>query len=129
MFSVMTQRRPKYYNPEKLIEAINKLPNPLIDKKHNLEIYIEGYARSNQTRVEHIVDYSHELRARDIKLIEKGIKDYYFYKKDKTYKNTFNYYIKRRGLDKGFIKVSIRIDDYNPKKAWIKTIFITYVVK
>ena len=129
MFSVMTQRRPKYYNPEKLIEAINKLPNPLIDKKHNLEIYIEGYARSNQTRVEHIVDYSHDLKVRDIELIVEGIKNYFCYNKDPIYKDTFNYYLVRKGKDKGFIKVSIQIDPRNKKRAWIKTIFITYHIK
>ena len=58
-----------------------------------------------------------------------GITHYFEYKKDPTYKNTFNYYIKRKGNDKGFIKVSIRISDKDPKHAWIKTIFITYKLK
>ena len=123
------KRKPIVYNPQPLIDAVNKLPNPLIDKKHNLSIYIEGRARSNQTRVEHIAEYGHDLKVRDIKLIVEGIKHYFEYKKDPVYKNTFNYYIVRGGKDKGFVKVSIRIDDNNPKRAWVKTIFITYRIK
>ena len=123
------KRKPKIYNPDDLIAAVNSLPNPMIDSKHNLSIFIEGKARSNQTRVEHIVEYSHDLKVRDIQAIPRGIKEYFAYKKDPTYKNTYNYYIIRKGKDKGFIKVSIRIDDNNPNRAWVKTIYITYRIK
>ena len=123
------KRKPKTYDPTDLIEAVNSLPNPMIDAKHNLSIFIEGNARSNQTRVEHIVDYSHDLKVRDILSIPEGIRNYFAYKKDPTYKNTFNFYIVRKGQDKGFIKVSIRIDDNNPRRAWVKTIFIAYKIK
>ena len=123
------KRKPKIYNPDDLIAAVNSLPNPMIDSKHNLSIFIEGKARSNQTRVEHIVEYSHVLKVRDIQAIPRGIKEYFAYKKDPTYKNTYNYYIIRKGKDKGFIKVSIRIDDNNPNRAWVKTIYVTYRIK
>ncbi|MBO4855985.1 MAG: hypothetical protein J5511_01245 [Bacilli bacterium] len=123
------KRKPKTYDPTDLIEAVNSLPNPMIDVKHKLSIFIEGNARSNQTRVEHIVDYSHDLKVRDILSIPEGIRNYFAYKKDPTYKNTFNFYIVRKGQDKGFIKVSIRIDDNNPQRAWVKTIFIAYKIK
>ena len=123
------RRKPKIYNPDDLIAAVKSLPNPMIDSKHNLSIFIEGKARSNQTRVEHIVEYSHDLKVRDIQAIPRGIKEYFAYKKDPTYKNTYNYYIIRKGKDKGFIKVSIRIDDNNPNRAWVKTIYVTYRLK
>lgn len=123
------RRKPKIYNPDDLIAVVNSLPNPMIDCKHNLSIFIEGKARSNQTRVEHIVEYSHDLKVRDIQAIPRGIKEYFAYKKDPTYKNTYNYYIIRKGKDKGFIKVSIRIDDNNPNRAWVKTIYVTYRIK
>ena len=123
------RRKPKIYNPNDLIAAVNSLPNPMIDSKHNLSIFIEGKARSNQTRVEHIVEYSHDLKVRDIQAVPRGIKEYFAYKKDPTYKNTYNYYIIRKGKDKGFIKVSIRIDDNNPNRAWVKTIYVTYRIK
>ena len=126
---IMTKRKPSTYNPAELLKEINKWPNPIYDKKHDILIYIEGRARSNQTRVEHIIDYSHDLKARDLALVPQGITNYFAYKKDPIYKNTFNYYINRKGLDRGFIKVSIQIDNNNSKKAWIKTIFITYVIK
>ena len=58
----MTKRKPSTYNPTELIKAIEKWPNPMFDKKHNIYIYVEGMARSNQTRVEHIVEYSHDLK-------------------------------------------------------------------
>ena len=123
------KRKPKIYDPTDLINAVKSLPNPMIDTKHNLSIYIEGYARSNQTRVDHIVQSGHNLKVRDVESIPQGIKNYFAYKKDPTYKNTYNYYIVRKGIDKGFIKVSIRIDDNNPLRAWVKTIYITYKIK
>ena len=125
----MAQKKKSTYNPNNLIKTINKWSIPIIDKKHNLRIYVGGRARSNQTRIDHIVDYGHDLKVRDLELVPKGIKNYFSYKKDLTYKNTYNYYIKRRGENKGFIKVSIRISDYDPTYAWIKTIFITYKIK
>ena len=125
----MSKRKPRIYNPTHLVEAIEKWPCPIRDEKHHYDIYIEGRARSNQTREEHIVEYGHDLKVRDINRIPKGIKDYFKYKKDPVYKNTFNYYIKRGGKDKGLIKVSIRKSDTNNNHAWIKTIFITYKIK
>ena len=125
----MTQRKPQKYDPTKLIEAIEKWPNPMFDKKHNLYIYVEGQARSNQTRIDHIVEYGHDLKVRDLESVPEGIKNYFAYKKDPTYPNTFNYYIIRKGKDKGFIKVSIRISDDDQTYAWVKTIFITYHIK
>ena len=125
----MSKRKPRIYNPTNLIEAIEKWPNPMHDKKHGYYIYVEGRARSNQTRVEHIIEYGHDLKARDLELVPNGIKNYFEYRKDSVYKNTFNYYIKRGGQDKGFIKVSVRISDYDNKYAWIKTVFITYKIK
>ena len=125
----MTKRNPNIYDPTKLIEAINKWPNPMFDKKHDFYIYVEGKARSNQSRIEHIVEYSHDLKVRDLELVPEGIKNYFAYKKDPVYKDTYNYYLYRKGNDKGFIKVSIQIDNHDHKRAWIKTVFITYVVK
>ncbi len=126
---VMTKRIPSHYDPTKLIEAISKWSNPMFDKKHNLYIYVEGRARSNQTRVEHIVEYGHDLKVRDLESVPEGIKNYFAYKKDPVYPNTYNYYIDRKGQDKGFIKVSIRISDDDPTYAWVKTIFIAYHIK
>lgn len=125
----MTKRKPLIYDPTLLIEAIKKWPNPMFDKKHDLYIYVEGNARSNQSRVDHIVEYGHDLKVRDLEAVPEGIKNYFAYKKDPVYKNTFNYYIKRKGMDKGFIKVSIRISDNDPHYAWVKTIFISYKIK
>jgi hypothetical protein len=125
----MSKRRPRIYNPEHLIEAIEKWPVPIYDKKHGYYIYIEGRARSNQTRVEHVVEYGHDLKVRDLKRVPNGIKNYFDYRKDPIYKNTYNYYIQRGGEDKGLIKVSVRISDNDPTRAWVKTIFITYKIK
>ena len=125
----MSKRKPRIYDSSQLIKTIENWPNPMHDKKHGYSIYMEGRARSNQTRVEHIVQYGHDLKARDLELVPNGITNYFKYKKDPVYKNTYNYYIKRGGLDKGFIKVSIRINDSDSTRAWIKTIFITYKIK
>ena len=126
----MTRRKPRYYNPEYLIEEIKKWPNPMPDKKHGYDLYLtDDRARSNESRIDHIVEYGHGLKARDLRLVPEGIKNYFEYKKDPVYKNTYNYYLCRKGKDTGFIKVSIRISDDNPKRAWIKTIYITYNIK
>ena len=125
----MAKRKPRIYDPTKLINSINKWPNPMYDKRHGYYIYIEGRARSNQSRVDHIVEFSHDLKVRDLELVPDGIKNYFVYRKDPVYKNTYNYYIKRGGKDKGLIKVSIRISDNDKQYAWIKTIFITYKIK
>ena len=125
----MSKRKPRVYNPSHLIEAIEKWPNPMFDKKHGYYLYVEGRARSNQTRVEHIIEYGHDLKARDLECVPEGIKNYFEYKKDPIYKDTFNYYILRKGEDRGFIKVSIQIDKEDSKHAWIKTVFITYHIK
>ena len=125
----MSKRKPRIYHPKNLITEIKKWPNPMYDKKHGYYIYVEGRARSNQTREEHIIEYGHDLKAKDLKRIPEGIENYFKYKKDPKYKNTYNYYIKRGGEDKGLIKVSIRISDHDSKQAWIKTVFITYNIK
>ena len=125
----MSKKKPKTYNPKNLILAIEKWPNHIHDPKHGYDIYVEGRARSNQSRVEHIVKYGHDLKKRDLESIPKGITNYFDYKKDPVFKNTYNYYINRKGMDRGFIKVSIQVDHQNPRKAWIKTIYITYKVK
>lgn len=111
------------------MDALKALPNPMEDIKHGVLIYIEGNARSNQTREQHIIKESHQLKVRDIESIPEGITNYLSYKKDPNNKGTFNYFIKRKGLSKGFIKVSIQIDNKNPKRAWIKTVYITYHIK
>lgn len=125
----MSKRKPKVYNPTKLLMEIQKWNLPFFDKKHNHYIFVEGRARSNQTRIEHIVEYGHNLNTRDLGLIPIGINSYFDYKKDPVHKKTFNYYIRRGGKDKGFIKVSVMISDTDKTKAWIKTIFITYKLK
>ena len=119
----------KHYNPSYLLEAVSRLPNPLFDKKRNLHIRIEGRARSNQTRAEHIVEFGHNLKVRDIELIPDGINKCLFYKKDPRHKRTYNYYLKRKGEDRGMVKVSIMISQIDPTKAWVKTIFVAYKVK
>ena len=78
----MSKKKPRIYNPIHLIEAIEKWPLPMCDKKHGYDIYVEGRARSNQTREEHIVEYGHDLKVRDIEMVPKGIANYFDYKKD-----------------------------------------------
>ena len=125
----MSKRKPKIYNPELLIKAIKKWPNPMYDKRHKYYIYVEGRARTTQTRVEHIVEFGHDLKVRDLEMVPEGIFKYFEYKKDPIYKNTFNYYLIRKGKDRGFIKISIQVDHKDSSKAWIKTIYIAHKIK
>ena len=123
------KRNDKIYDL-KLIEALKKLPSQIEDKRHGFIIEIkDDRARSNETRFEHIAKKNHELKVRDIEAIPEGIIRYIKYVKSEEMENTFCYYIKRKGEDRGFIQVVILIDEDNPKRARIKTIFIAHRIK
>ncbi len=114
----------------KLIEALKKLPPLIEDKKHGFIIDVrDDQARSNETRFQHIAKKMHELKVRDIESIPEGIKDYIKFAKSKEIKDTYYYYIKRKGGDKGFIQVAILVDINDKKIAYLKTIFIAYRIK
>lgn len=124
----MSRRRGLSYE-QKLISALEKLPSPLEDKKHNIEIYFEdNRARSNQSRFEHIVDQRHGLRPSDINRIIRYINESKL-KKDHERKDTFNLYIKRNSYSNEYIKLSLKVDGEVPKNVVVKTIFITKVYK
>ncbi len=115
---------------QNLIEALRQLPSIIEDKRHGFVIEIkDDRARSNETRFEHIAKKSHELKVRDIKAIPEGIKNYVKFTKSNEIENTYYYFINRKGEDRGFIEVAILIDEDNPKKARIKTIFIAHRFK
>lgn len=123
------KRNDKIYD-QKLIDALQKLPSLIEDKKHGYIIELKNdRARSNETRFEHIAKRNHELKVRDIEAIPEGIVKYIKYAKSEDIENTYYYYIKRKGEDRGFIQVAILIDENNPKKARIKTIFIAHRIK
>ena len=114
----------------KIIEALKKLPPLIEDKRHGFVIEIkDDRARSNETRFEHIAKKNHELKVRDIKSIPEGIKDYVKFVKSSEIENTCYYFIKRKGEDRGFIQVAILLDETNPKRARIKTVFIAHRLK
>ena len=124
----MAKRKGLSYE-EKLINALKKLPNPLVDKRHGINIYfVDDRARSNQGRFNHIVDQRHGLRPSDIERIARyiGVSKL---KKDQERKNTFNLYIKRNCADNEYIKISLRVSRSNPTDVFVKTIFITKVYK
>lgn len=115
---------------QKIIEALKKLPPLIEDKRHGFVIRIrDDLARSNETRFQHIAKKMHELKVRDIECIPEGIKAYIRFSKSKDIKDTYYYYIKRKGGDKGFIQVAILVDINDKKVAYLKTIFIAYRIK
>ena len=115
---------------QRIIDALEKLPKTIEDKRHNLLINVQNdQARSNETRFEHIAKRIHELKPRDIAAIPEGIRNYVSFNKSKELKETFYYFIKRKGNDRGFIQVAVKLLEGETKKAYIKTIFITYKVK
>ena len=123
----MAKKRNEEIYDQNIIEALRKLPNPIKDKKHNLLIYIRNdRARSNETRFEHISKQYHDLKVRDIEAIPNGIRNYIMFRKSDKLKDTYYYYIKRKGEDKGFIQVAILVDLFDKTKAYLKTIFIAY---
>ena len=115
---------------QNLIEALKQLPSSIEDKRHGFVIEIKNdRARSNETRFEHIAKKNHELKVRDIKSIPEGIKEYVKFVKSNEIENTCYYFIKRKGEDRGFIQVAILLDEANPKRARIKTVFIAHRLK
>jgi len=124
------KKKPLEKYDQKLIDALEKLPPTIEDKKHGFIIVVRNdQARTNETRFEHIAKKNHELKVRDIELIPEGINNYLKFSKSVDVKDTYYYYIKRKGKDRGYIQVAILIDKYDKKKAWIKTIFIAYRIK
>ena len=124
----MAKKKESTYE-EKMIAALNSFPSPLVDKKHGIVIVLENdRARSNESRIEHIINSRHDLKPSDIKRIPKKIEKAIF-KKDKERKDTYNFYIERNNYQKQFIKISVKIEFDKSNKATIKTIFITDSIK
>ena len=125
----MTKKKAIHYD-QNLIRALRKLPSPIRDVRHNLTVYLDDrQARSNQSRFEHIARNFHELTVKDIESIPKGIVLESKLKKDKVRKDTYNYYFPRKRNDGRFIKISIKIEDYEKRTAIIKTIFVAKMTK
>ena len=115
---------------QKLIDALEKLPPTIEDKKHGFIIVVRNdKARSNETRFEHIAKKNHELKVRDIELIPEGVKKYTKFSKSMELKDTYYYYILRKGKDKGFVQLAIKLIEGETNLYYIKTIFISYRIK
>ena len=122
-------KKKKLTYEEKMIRALNSIPNPIEDTRHGISIYfVDNRARSNQSRFDHIIDKRHELLPGDIKRIPNKIKQSIF-KKDMERTETYNIYIKRNSYNNEYIKISVKIEDNNPHVAVVKTVFITETVK
>jgi len=114
----------------KLIEALKKLPPLIEDKRHGFIIQIrDDKARSNETRFQHIAKKMHELKVRDIESIPEGIKNYVKFTVSKELKDTYYYFINRKGKDKGFIQLAIKLKEGEKTVYYVKTIFISYRLK
>lgn len=122
----MSKRSHTIKPDQNIIGALKKIPSPIYDKKHKHYVYFINDVDHNQTRFEHIAKQYHELRVRDIESIFGGINDYVLYKKSKNHKDTYYYYINRKGMDKGFVQVAIKLIEGETNKYYVKTIFITY---
>ena len=125
----MKRKRKTVYD-QKIIEALERIPFPIFDKRHNLTVCLyDGRARSNEGRFEHISKNNHKLSVKDIEYIPEGLVMKSKLKQDPIRKNTFNYYIPRKGDIHRFIKVCVEIVDEKQRIARIKTIFITSAIK
>lgn len=110
---------------QKMLNALESLPNPIADDRHGLVLYfIDNRARSNETRFEHIIKESHRLLLRDILSIPEGIRKSRL-KKDKHRKWTYNYIFERKGVNKEYIWICVQSDKDDPHIVIVKTIFIS----
>lgn len=124
----MTKRKGPSYET-KMMNALNNLPNPLEDLKHNLVLYFpNNRARSNETRFEHYIKFSHKLLPSDIKYIPEGIKKAKL-KKDKLRKWTYEYTFIRKCNKNEYIKICIQFEKDDAHVAKVKTIFVSKKVK
>ena len=120
----MSKKKPNNYS-QNLVNALNKLPSAIYDKKHDLTIYLnDTKARSNQSRFQHIARNFHDLNVNDIKSIPKGITNNSTFKKNKVRKDTFNYYFEKKQGERKYIKISVLVDFKN-KIAVVKSVFKT----
>ena len=123
----MAKKKYEKHYDQNLVDALKKLPSPIYDKKHQFYIYfINDRARTNETRFEHIAKRGHELKVRDIDSINDGINGYLYFVKSPKMKDTYYYYLKRKGMDKGFVQVAIKLLKGKTKKYYVKTIYIVY---
>ena len=121
------KKKPSEKYDHKIIEALQKLPKQIEDKRHGFVIEVkDDRSRSNETRFQHIAKKAHLLKVRDIEAISEGVKDYIRFSKSMSLKDTYYYYIRRSGNDKGFIQLAIKLIEGEKKKYYIKTIFIAY---
>lgn len=126
----MTKIRHTVQPDQNIIEALRKIHSPVYDRKHNLYVYFnDDVVKKGETRFQHIAKAYHELKIRDIECVEKGINNYLYFRKNKELNDGYNYYLRRRGQDKGFIQVSIVVDLEDKTKAYVKTIYIAYRIK
>ena len=126
----MAKKKNENHYDEKLIDALKKIPSPIWDKKHKIFIYLNNdQARSNESRFEHIAKKNHELKVRDIEAIADGINGYVSFYKSHELKDTYYYFINRKGNPKGFIQVAIKLIEGETNKYYVKTIYIAYRIK
>lgn len=124
----MAKRKGLSYE-QKMLNALKKLPSPLIDNKHRLKIhFIDDRARSNQGRFDHIIVFRHGLTQSNIERIIEKINNSIL-KKDPERTDTYNLYIKRNNVGNKYIKMSLYIDFNKSNDAFVKTIFITTNLK
>ena len=100
-------RKKSLTHEEKIIKALNTLPDVLEDNKHRIKIkFINDQARSNETRFEHISLARHQLTPNDIKRIQKEISNSEL-RIDDARTKTYSIYIKRNNFNDEYIKISI----------------------
>lgn len=122
-------RKKSLTHEEKIIKALNTLPDVLVDNKHRIKIkFINDQARSNETRFEHISLARHQLTPNDIKRIQKEISNSEL-RIDDARTKTYSIYIKRNNFNDEYIKLSITLNFKIYNVAKVKTVYITKIIK
>ena len=122
-------KKKKLTHDQKIIQSLNKIKTPLVDKLRNLSIYFKDQSRSNETGIEHIAKDYHSLDQSDIELLEECIKNPIQHIKDKRYSRTYCYYHKRKHDKNHYIKVVVKIEKRDAKIGYVSSIFIASKIK
>ena len=122
-------RKKSLTHEQKIIKALNALPDVLEDNKHRIKIkFINDQARSNETRFEHISLARHQLTSNDIKRIQKEISNSEL-RIDDARTKTYSIYIKRNNFNDEYIKISVTLNFKISNVAKVKTVYITKIIK
>ena len=121
-------KRKRLTHDQKIVNALEKVKTPIVDKLRNLSIFFKTRSRSNETGLEHVAKNYHGLNPSDIELLKDCIKNPLVHTKDRRYPKTYCYYHARKHDKSHYIKVIVKVEN-DQKTGYISSIFVASKIK